>query len=592
MNQDQARHSVFKFFSAKYAEAKDDSNVVKVEHFSGSKLDMEVSILKDIRSVEGDRNLAISIHAYKGHDKAELKNLLGRGWAPDGWVCKDIKLGQDNGVVVRFFSPFDWRNLNNCDLEGLLKGYQEIRSKIDPCIVQNEKKVGKKGKMVSGKGVGDALSNLDEPTLKKCFQVYLKHKKLLDLIRVCQKDSSSQTENKKWTNDECHDAVDRFQKKVKNIDKNLSGYLDCNVFDILRMGEHEIRHSNMLAWLLDATETHRMGNEFLSSFLNEVVEVAKGKGNGVCEGVVKMVAEHDFGDMSDYKVFREDEHEDIKLMSESAKTIVVIENKWNAEAGENQLTKYRERTDAECKDYGAGWEAIYVFLTKDGERPEKDDDDHWIPISYRQIITMVLDLYGRMAEGSAQKMIVDQYLQVLKRDADLIQQDDQVVQDVKKFCKDCDAIRFLPFVGEEYFQRVFDGLRNRDKRQWVRDEELDAGRGTCIVFFCEELRLQLVGARYEYCLELELDRTYSRVCCNLLRKVGGKKKREAVRWNCAKNEHGEPIQKTNVKNWKKFDINSTVPARMLEHMAENAIASVIEEVSRGVKCGPEIVDKW
>lgn len=552
----------------------DNDEKVVVENFGDCRLQLEPKASKE----------KVRLCAYATSNREKWKEFFKEHRILSNDVINRKKDG-DSGVVRESFMILE------DDWEGVKKRV------YDECVKMKKLMKDMEGEWPSGGGFGgkecrDDLSGVDEAVLKECFQTYLGHKKLLDLIRVCQEDTLSRAENKKWTNDECNDAVARFQEKVKNIDNGLSKYLDCNLFDILRMGEHEIRHSNMLAWLLDATETHRMGNEFLSSFLNEVVEVAKSKGNGVCEGVVKMVAEHDFGDMSDYKVFREDEHEDIKLMSESAKTIVVIENKWNAEAGENQLTKYRERTDAECKDYGAGWEAIYVFLTKDGECPEKDDDDHWIPISYRQIITMVLDLYGRMAEGSAQKMIVDQYLQVLKRDADLIQQDDQVVQDVKKFCKDCDAIRFLPFVGEEYFQRVFDGLRNRDKRQWVRDEELDAGRGTCIVFFCEELRLQLAGARYEYCLELELDRTYSRVCCNLLRKVGGKKKREAVRWNCAKNEHGEPIQKTNVKNWKKFDINSTVPARMLEHMAENAIASVIEEVSRGVKCGPEIVDKW
>ena len=547
---------------------------VVVENFGDCRLQLEPKAAKG----------KVRLCAFATSNRGEWKEFFKK----HGLLSNDVinrKKDGDSGVVRESFMILgdDW--------EGVKKRV------YDECVKMKKSMKDMEGEWPSGGGSGgkkcrDDLSEVGEAVLKDCFQTYLGHKKLLDLIQVCQEDTLSRAE-KKWTDEECKNAVKKFREKVNAIDSGLRQYLDCNVFDILRMGEHEIRHSNMLAWMLDATETHDRGNEFLGSFLNEVVKAAKGEDNGVCEDVVKMVDEHDFGDMSDYKVFREDEHEDIKLMSESAKTIVVIENKWNAEAGENQLTKYRERTDAECKDYGAGWEAIYVFLTKDGERPEKDDDDHWIPISYRQIITMVLDLYGRMAEGSAQKMIVDQYLQVLKRDADLIQQDDQVVQDVKKFCKDCDAIRFLPFVGEEYFQRVFDGLRNRDKRQWVRDEELDAGRGTCIVFFCEELRLQLAGARYEYCLELELDRTYSRVCCNLLRKVGGKKKREAVRWNCAKNEHGEPIQKTNVKNWKKFDINSTVPARMLEHMAENAIASVIEEVSRGVeKWGPEIVNKW
>lgn len=345
-----------------------------------------------------------------------------------------------------------------------------------------------------GKNCRNGLLKVDKAALKKCFQVYLCHKKLLDLIRVCKNYLSLGAGSKTWTTKELNDAVDEFQKRAANGGAGLGAYLNCNAFDILRMGGHEIRHSNMLAWLLDATETHGKGDVFLQAFLEKVLDAANAD-NGVHLEVVKMVAKHKFGNLSDYKVFREDEHEDIKLMSETAKTIIVVENKWNAEAGENQLTKYRQRTDAECKDYGDDWKAIYVFLTKEGRRPpKKDDDDHWIPISHRQIITMVQHLYGRMEDGSVQKMIVDQYLQVLKRDADLIRKDDQVVKDVGEFCKDCDAIRFLPFVGEAYFQRVFDEIGDQ---QWVRDEELDAGRGTCIVFCSKELSSQLERAKNE-----------------------------------------------------------------------------------------------
>ena len=36
-----------------------------------------------------------------------------------------------------------------------------------------------------------------------------------------------------------------------------------NPFDVLRYSDYEIRHSNVLAWLLQPNETHRIGDAFL-----------------------------------------------------------------------------------------------------------------------------------------------------------------------------------------------------------------------------------------------------------------------------------------------------------------------------------------
>lgn len=47
---------------------------------------------------------------------------------------------------------------------------------------------------------------------------------------------------------------------------------EFNAFDVLRCSEYEIRHSNVLAWLLDPGETHGVGRAFLDWFLGEVNE--------------------------------------------------------------------------------------------------------------------------------------------------------------------------------------------------------------------------------------------------------------------------------------------------------------------------------
>ena len=72
----------------------------------------------------------------------------------------------------------------------------------------------------------------------------------------------------------------------KTMDKELdklvgdSGFLryhaeyakrrEFNTFDVLRYAEYEIRHSNVLAWLLDPGQTHGIGRTFLDWFLGKV----------------------------------------------------------------------------------------------------------------------------------------------------------------------------------------------------------------------------------------------------------------------------------------------------------------------------------
>lgn len=39
-----------------------------------------------------------------------------------------------------------------------------------------------------------------------------------------------------------------------------------NPFEVLKLKGHEIRHSNMLAWLLNPNESHGLGFDFLEQF--------------------------------------------------------------------------------------------------------------------------------------------------------------------------------------------------------------------------------------------------------------------------------------------------------------------------------------
>lgn len=83
-----------------------------------------------------------------------------------------------------------------------------------------------------------------------------------------------------------------------------------NLFRTLRIERAEIRHSNVLAWLLSPQETHGLGDSFVRRFLstllmeNEVVEVSL------------RPAEVELMPLSDIEVLREWQNIDILVHSE------------------------------------------------------------------------------------------------------------------------------------------------------------------------------------------------------------------------------------------------------------------------------------
>ena len=66
-------------------------------------------------------------------------------------------------------------------------------------------------------------------------------------------------------------ALDAFlvdNPELEELDARLSTF---NLFNILRVEKAEIRHSNVLGWLLDPAESHGLGAIFLRRFLSRLL---------------------------------------------------------------------------------------------------------------------------------------------------------------------------------------------------------------------------------------------------------------------------------------------------------------------------------
>ena len=200
--------------------------------------------------------------------------------------------------------------------------------------------------------------------------------------------------------------------------KQLDGWIDdINIFEILKLTNVEIRHSNTLAWLLDPNENHGLGDSFLKAFISKVLHFSNSDVD------LLNIPLHDF---YTYQVYREYNHMDIVLMSKKESITIVIENKiWSGESP-TQLKKYFENSRLYFpeSDY-----LFYVFLTPDGR--DSSYDDNWIALSYENVIEALVSSYSELKLRDEVVMIIRSYVDIVRKKIMKVR-DDKLV----KICND------------------------------------------------------------------------------------------------------------------------------------------------------------
>lgn len=197
---------------------------------------------------------------------------------------------------------------------------------------------------------------------------------------------------------------------LSQLEARLSQF---NVFRVLRADKHEIRHSNMLAWLLDPEEAHGLGDRFLRRWLMNVVHDAPPQ--VAQSGTLPSPIDIHTMDIDYVEVAREHENIDLLLVitTTSGKTwTVCIENKVESTQHSNQLRRYRAYVEHK---YADAERRVYVFLTKYGEEPEEVG----FIVSSHELIESVLRSCveeRKDAIGIEPRFLIDQYLKLLAED--------------------------------------------------------------------------------------------------------------------------------------------------------------------------------
>lgn len=184
---------------------------------------------------------------------------------------------------------------------------------------------------------------------------------------------------------------------LKDLDKWTS---KVNIFEVLKITNTEIRHSNVLAWLLDANASHELSDKILKEFVTHIL-----KNNKFDIDVIRAL----LMDFESFSVFRELNNIDILLVSNKEKFIICIENKiWSKERN-NQLNKYEKIVNEQYKDFYN----LFVFLTPDGY--ETENNDNWIAFNYVDIIGIIENAIKNVEMKTEVKLIINNYIEAVRR---------------------------------------------------------------------------------------------------------------------------------------------------------------------------------
>jgi len=165
---------------------------------------------------------------------------------------------------------------------------------------------------------------------------------------------------------------------VNNIDlETIRAALSrFNPIKTMEMERMEIRHSAILAWLLNPQETHGLGDTFLKGFLCQALRGSHGPAGRPSALDVSLA------DMMDSEVRREWRHIDLLVLNQRHGWIFVIENKFDSGQHSDQLKRYMDLVESTFM-VGETFNAARGILLSLWDDPSQDE--RYVPLKYSDI---------------------------------------------------------------------------------------------------------------------------------------------------------------------------------------------------------------
>jgi len=252
---------------------------------------------------------------------------------------------------------------------------------------------------------------------------------------------------------------DDFRKLREKVNK-------INIFDILKISETEIRHSNVLAWLLDPNENHEFHDIFLRKFLC-LIDIPNFEKFNFDNVIVK----------------REWKNIDILVIitEPSNRYVIAIENKINSAENGTQLKKYTEIIRAEFPN-----NVVYnLYLVPDNNlnnRGDNKSENTWKDLLYSEIIRILKELIEENTTPNdiLKLEFIQQYYTVLTKIIDM-----EDTSEIDKLCaslwqKNKNALEQLLNYKQNRINQLFAFLCNRIKddvifksKIWFKTKKMD-----------------------------------------------------------------------------------------------------------------------
>ncbi|NQS98484.1 MAG: PD-(D/E)XK nuclease family protein [candidate division Zixibacteria bacterium] len=239
-----------------------------------------------------------------------------------------------------------------------------------------------------------------------------------------------------------HNQKEKIYKFLINNEKLelLQSQLnEFNPFKVLRIEDHEIRHSNVLAWLFCPSENHNLDDRILKKFLLSVV--AKPDNEDILEESIHLL-DLQQANYLDAEVYREEDHIDLLIISKKNRLAIIIENKIFSKEHTSQLNRYLEMVKSKYHKN----KILPIYLTFEGDRPS---NLNYCSASYHDVFKVIdfnIKLYKNRITSYAFDFI-QFYLKILK---------EKIIMDenLKKLCRSIykenkDAIDLIYSIGNE-----------------------------------------------------------------------------------------------------------------------------------------------
>lgn len=214
-------------------------------------------------------------------------------------------------------------------------------------------------------------------------------------------------------------ALDRFLADNPELEQLSAHLATFNVFRALKIEHMEIRHSNVLAWLLDPNESHGLDEVVLRRVLSNMLLESEADIGSVSAAQIELM------DFSDVEVRREWRNIDILVIDWHNRLVVVIENKVGGVPDPAQLHGYTKMVEEDPQF--AGFTVVPVMLTLLPEESEGEAEDAFLYVRYAH--SQVLAVLERIIDQRAAQMpetvgmFLRQYTDSLRR---LTMQDEEL----------------------------------------------------------------------------------------------------------------------------------------------------------------------